>query len=76
MVAGRPNVGKSSLMNRLLRKDRAIVTPVPGTTRDTIEEKIRMLQEKKKALFDSLIASDNASIKQMEEEDIDLLLGE
>jgi hypothetical protein len=35
-----------------------------------------MLQEKKKALFDSLIASDNASIKQMEEEDIDLLLGE
>ncbi|NWH06385.1 DEAD/DEAH box helicase [Desulfobacter latus] len=44
--------------------------------RDSIEEKILMLQEKKKALFDSLIASDNASIKQMEEEDIDLLLGE
>jgi SNF2 family DNA or RNA helicase len=44
--------------------------------RNTIEEKILMLQEKKKALFDSLIASDNASIKQMEEEDIDLLLGE
>jgi len=44
--------------------------------RDTIEEKILMLQEKKKELFDSLIASDNASIKQMEEEDIDLLLGE
>nr|WP_320016940.1 DEAD/DEAH box helicase [uncultured Desulfobacter sp.] len=44
--------------------------------RDSIEEKILMLQEKKKELFDSLIASDNASIKQMEEEDIDLLLGE
>ena len=44
--------------------------------RNTIEEKILMLQEKKKKLFDSLIASDNASIKQMEEEDIDLLLGE
>ncbi|MBU1343356.1 MAG: tRNA uridine-5-carboxymethylaminomethyl(34) synthesis GTPase MnmE [Proteobacteria bacterium] len=37
-ICGAPNVGKSSLMNRLLEKDRSIVTAVPGTTRDPIEE--------------------------------------
>ncbi len=41
-LIGPPNAGKSSLFNRLLERERAIVTPVPGTTRDTVEESMAL----------------------------------
>jgi tRNA modification GTPase len=41
-IVGSPNVGKSSIMNGLLGLDRAIVTPIPGTTRDTVEEMVQI----------------------------------
>lgn len=60
-LVGEPNVGKSSLMNALLGKARAIVTPIAGTTRDVIEEDLK--------LFDLTIRlKDTAGIRQTDEE--------
>jgi tRNA modification GTPase len=60
-LVGCPNVGKSSLMNALLDKDRAIVSPIPGTTRDILEDHLRL-----NGLHFKI--SDTAGIRETEED--------
>lgn len=82
-LAGSPNVGKSSLMNALLRKDRAIVTEVAGTTRDLLEEDLRLGQLHFKLIdtagireTDEIVEKEGIrrSQKAMQEADLILLL--
>lgn len=60
-LAGKPNVGKSSLMNALLKEDRVIVTRVPGTTRDSVEEEVNIEGI-------PVILTDTAGIRETEDE--------
>lgn len=60
-IIGKPNVGKSSLMNSLLKENRAIVTNIPGTTRDTIEEKINIRNI-------PIVLTDTAGIRETEDQ--------
>ncbi len=60
-VAGRPNVGKSSFLNRLLHSNRLIVTPVPGTTRDSIDIPFTMERNQQKRHY---LLTDTAGIRR------------
>jgi GTPase len=52
-IVGRPNVGKSSLLNFLLRQERAIVDPRPGTTRDPVDARIEIAPDKRLRIVDT-----------------------
>ncbi|MDQ1238695.1 MAG: tRNA modification GTPase [Thermodesulfobacteriota bacterium] len=64
-IAGKPNVGKSTLFNALLRNERTIVSPIPGTTRDTVEDRI-ILGSHALALWDTAGVRESGSIVENE----------
>jgi tRNA modification GTPase len=64
-LVGKPNVGKSSLLNALLQEDRAIVTPIAGTTRDTLEERAR-IKDIHIVIIDSAGLRDNPEVIEQE----------
>ena len=60
-IVGKPNAGKSSILNLMLGTDRAIVTPVPGTTRDVIEDSVQLGPY-------ALVLSDTAGVRESDDE--------
>lgn len=65
MLLGKPNVGKSSLLNAILEKERAIVSPIPGTTREPIVENITFYNE-------NIMLADTAGVRKKSAVDSDL----
>jgi tRNA modification GTPase len=64
LIVGKPNVGKSSLLNALLLEEKAIVTPIPGTTRDLIEDTIHIKSIKARIVDTAGLRKSNDIIEQ------------
>ncbi len=62
-IVGRPNVGKSTLLNKLLGENRALVSDVPGTTRDSIDSLLKISEERQYVLIDTAGLRKRAKIK-------------
>jgi tRNA modification GTPase len=81
VIIGKPNVGKSSLLNALLKEDRAIVTPIPGTTRDVISEfvnfkgvPVRLVDTAGYRISKDIIELEGIKKTKIEMDDADLIL--